>query len=57
MSKIRVYQLAKELEMESHDVVEMLIDLGIEATSHMSSITEQEAEMVLELQKETNEEI
>jgi len=56
MSKIRVYQLAKELEMESHDVVEMLIDLGIEATSHMSSITEQEAEMVLELQKETNEE-
>ena len=56
MSKIRVYQLAKELEMESHDLVEMLIDLGIEATSHMSSITEQEAAMVLELQKEAVEE-
>ncbi|MDM8533077.1 translation initiation factor IF-2 [Clostridiaceae bacterium HSG29] len=56
MSKIRVYQLAKELEMESHDLVEMLIDLGIEVTSHMSSLTEQEAEMILELQEETNEE-
>jgi len=52
MSKIRVYQLAKELEMESHDLVEMLTDLGVDVKSHMSSLTEQEAEMILELQTE-----
>ncbi|MCK5763510.1 MAG: translation initiation factor IF-2 N-terminal domain-containing protein, partial [Clostridiales bacterium] len=55
MSKIRVYQLAKELEMESHDLVEILVDLGVDVTSHMSSISEQEAEMVLELQLEGEE--
>ncbi|MEA1974359.1 MAG: translation initiation factor IF-2 [Bacillota bacterium] len=55
MSKIRVYQLAKELEMESHDLVEILVDLGVDVTSHMSSISEQEAEMVLELQVEGEE--
>lgn len=49
MSNIRVYQLAKELEMESHDVVEMLQELGIDVTSHMCTVTEQEAETVLEL--------
>lgn len=49
MSNIRVYQLAKELEMESHDVIEMLQELGIEVTSHMCTISEQEAETVLEL--------
>jgi translation initiation factor IF-2 len=50
MSKIRVYQLAKKLEMESHDLVEILKDLGVDVTSHMSSISEKEAEMILELQ-------
>jgi translation initiation factor IF-2 len=55
MSKIRVYQLAKELEMESHDLVEILVDLGVDVTSHMSSISEKEAEMVLELQLEGEE--
>jgi len=49
MSNIRVYQLAKKLEMESHDVVEMLQELGIDVTSHMCTVTEKEAETVLEL--------
>jgi len=49
MSKIRVYQLAKELEMESHDVIEMLQELGMDVTSHMCTISDEEAETVLAL--------
>jgi len=47
MSKIRVYQLAKELEMESHDVIEMLQGLGMDVSSHMCTISDEEAETVL----------
>ncbi len=49
MSKIRVYQLAKELEMESHDVIEMLQELGMDVSSHMCTISDEEAETVLAL--------
>lgn len=61
MSKIRVYQLAKELEMESHDVIEMLQELGIDVTSHMCTISDEEAETVLALhlgiEEEAEEEV
>jgi translation initiation factor IF-2 len=56
MSKIRVYQLAKELEMESHDVIEMLQELGMDVTSHMCTISEEEAETVLAIHLGIDEE-
>jgi len=56
MSKIRVYQLAKELEMESHDVIEMLQELGMDVTSHMCTISDEEAETVLALHLGIDEE-
>ncbi|MBK5251133.1 MAG: translation initiation factor IF-2 [Peptostreptococcaceae bacterium] len=49
MSKIRVYQLAKELEIGNKELIEELHGLGIDATNHMSSLSSEEATMVVEL--------
>ena len=46
MAKIRVYNLAHELDMDSKEVIEILNDLGIEVSSHMSTITDETAELV-----------
>lgn len=42
MSKIRVYDLAKELNVSSKDLVKKLNELNIPAKNHMSALTEQE---------------
>ena len=47
--RIRIYELARQLEVESKELVEILQDEGIEVTSHASSITAQQAEMVRSL--------
>jgi len=46
MAKIRVYNLAKELDMDSKELLDILHDLDIEASSHMSTITDDTAELV-----------
>ena len=46
MSKIKIYELAKELDIPSKELVKFLGDKHIEAKSHMSSIEETEANMV-----------
>ena len=43
MSKIKVYELAKELGLQSKDLVEFLKGKEIEVKSHMSSVEEGEA--------------
>ncbi|CUL33748.1 TPA: translation initiation factor IF-2 [Listeria monocytogenes] len=40
MSKVRVYEYAKEHQVSSKKVIEALKDLGIEVTNHMSTINE-----------------
>ncbi|MCX6375286.1 MAG: translation initiation factor IF-2 [Armatimonadetes bacterium] len=40
MANVRVYELAKELNMSNHDVIAVLTELGIEVKSHSSSIDE-----------------
>ena len=47
--KIRIYELAKELGMTSKDLLHKLKDLDIEVSSHMSSLEDEEAEMIKEL--------
>ncbi|MPW25833.1 translation initiation factor IF-2 [Alkalibaculum sp. M08DMB] len=42
MSKIRVYDLAKELNIPSKELVDMLNALDIPAKNHMSALTEQQ---------------
>ena len=42
MGKIRVYELAKELGMESKDVIRRLGKMGAEVKNHMSTVDEKE---------------
>ena len=46
MSKLRVYELAKELEKTSKEVLSMLKDKGIEVASHSSTLSEEQIEVV-----------
>ncbi|UMZ73410.1 translation initiation factor IF-2 [Natranaerofaba carboxydovora] len=49
MGKIRVYQLAKELGVNSKELVNTLLELDISVKNHMSTLEEEEAVMVKEL--------
>jgi len=46
MAKLRVYELAKELDMPNKDLVEKISSLGIQIKGHMSSLEEEEAQLV-----------
>nr|WP_307999685.1 translation initiation factor IF-2 [uncultured Merdimonas sp.] len=53
MAKVKIYELAKELGVESKDVIEFLGKKEIEVKSHSSAIEESEAQMVrVEMGKE-----
>ncbi|MBB6216522.1 translation initiation factor IF-2 [Anaerosolibacter carboniphilus] len=49
MSKLRVYQLAKELGISSKEVIEKLSEFGVEVANHMSALEEDEANIIIEL--------
>ncbi len=46
MSKIKIYELAKELQVSSKEVIELLSKKNIEVKSHMSSIENAEADQI-----------
>ncbi|MCI8561643.1 MAG: translation initiation factor IF-2 [Dorea sp.] len=46
MSKIKIYELAKELQVSSKEVIELLGKKNIEVKSHMSSIEGEQADQV-----------
>ena len=46
---MRVYELARELDVESRDLVEILQDEGVDITSHASNIDGQQAQMLRNL--------
>jgi translation initiation factor IF-2 len=55
MSKIRVYELAKELDISSKDLITMLFEeFSIEVKNHMSVIEDEDAELIKELIQENN---
>ena len=55
MSKMRVYELAKALDINNSEVVDVLLNMGIEIKSHMSSIDMEVVPAVEEaLQKRSN---
>jgi translation initiation factor IF-2 len=54
MTKVRVYELAKELNISSKDLMEKIEGLDIKIHSHMSSIEEEEARLIKELLIEEN---
>ncbi len=52
LSKIRVYKLADKLDMESKELIEILNNLGVEVSSHMSTVEDDTAELVKEMVSE-----
>lgn len=49
MSKLRVYQLAKELGISSKELIEKLNDLSVVVNNHMSTLEKEEANLIIEL--------
>ncbi len=47
MAKVRVFELAKDLDMPSKDLVSLLNELGVKAKNHMSAIDENAARYVM----------
>ena len=46
MAKIRVYELAKNLNKDSKEIIEILKKNGVEVKNHMSSVTDEDAAKV-----------
>lgn len=56
MARLRVYELAKQLDMDTKELLHELEELGIEVKSHMSFIDEETVNILLEIYKETLDE-
>ena len=46
MGKIKIHEIAKELGLSSKEVLEKAKKLGIEVTSHLSNIDDEQANMI-----------
>ena len=51
VANVRVYELAKELELSNHDLIEKLAELGVAVKSHSSSLDPETVELVKSLLK------
>ena len=51
MGKIRVYELAKELDMESKDVIRRLGKMGAEVKNHMSTVEDKHVQMLRDIMR------
>lgn len=50
MAKIRIYELAKELDTSSKELIDLLMEeFDIKVKNHMSAIDEEDAELIMEL--------
>jgi translation initiation factor IF-2 len=54
MPKVRIYELAKELNISSKDLIEKIKDLDISVSSHMSTLENEEANLIKSLLTEDN---
>ncbi len=56
MGKVKIYEIAKELNMDNKDLIGIAKELGIEAKSHLSSIDEADAKKIKQKlnKKQTN---
>jgi translation initiation factor IF-2 len=46
LSKVRIYELAKTLELDNKEMMKILSDLNLKVKSHMSSLDDEEVEIV-----------
>ena len=51
LGKIKIYELAKELDVESKKLIELAVKNGIEAKSHLSSISDEECKVLKKIIK------
>jgi translation initiation factor IF-2 len=49
MTKLRVYELAKELDIPNTDLLEQIDSLGIQIKGHMSSLDDEQAQLVRDM--------
>ncbi|MFN4224392.1 MAG: translation initiation factor IF-2 N-terminal domain-containing protein, partial [Fervidobacterium nodosum] len=56
MARLRVYELAKQLDMDTKELLHELEELGIEVKSHMSFIDEETVNILLDIYKQTLDE-
>jgi translation initiation factor IF-2 len=49
MSKIRVYKLAQDLDLDSSEVIDLLNELGVEVNSHMSTVADDTADILTKM--------
>ncbi|MDO4733491.1 MAG: translation initiation factor IF-2 N-terminal domain-containing protein [Bacillota bacterium] len=47
MAKVKIYELAKQIDVESKEIIKKLQKMGVEAKNHMSSISQKDADAVL----------
>ena len=52
MAKVRVHEIAKDLGMTSKDMVDTLLNMGLDVKNHMSTLEESQANWV---KKQLNE--
>ena len=48
LSKIKIYEIAKEFEVDNKEVINIAKKLGINVASHLSSIDETDAKKIKE---------
>ena len=56
VSKVRVYELAKQLNISSKSLIQQLEDLGVDIKNHMSTLDSEQANLVKDLLKEEDKE-
>ncbi len=57
MKKIRIYELARELGMESKELIDQIQELDIDITSHMSTLESEEADLIKSIISEESNDI
>ena len=55
LSKIRVYELAKKIGVSSKELISKLKELDLEVVNHMSTLEEEDANIIMEFYKSENE--
>jgi translation initiation factor IF-2 len=55
MTKVRVYSLARELNLETKELIDILTDLGVTVKNHMSTLEDDVATLVAETVREAKE--
>ena len=57
MSKVRVYEVAKQLNISTKEIMDKLKEYGFEIHSHMSTLEDEEAKLIIGYYQEVNQSV